>query len=243
MPTTSAHIRTFLVNYFSDEDIGILCFDYFRECYESFGAGMSKVAKVQTLIEYCERHQQLATLLAAFEKLRPEQYPNWKLALQESKQSSANNASKPSQKEDEVSKKSIRLTRVQTGKELLALMTGTLAWGFENDDLVNEGEIILIGDFLQSIEDFIEIHTTLESRMRIQLQGSFNQSIQTLLSNGFLVYAAKSSAQSSRLNQLFDACIVHVRRITKDIFNPDFLTLAEKFIEDSRAQNAASQSE
>ena len=42
MEPTTADIRRFLVNTFSDEDLKTLCFDYFRDVYDDFTTGMTK---------------------------------------------------------------------------------------------------------------------------------------------------------------------------------------------------------
>ena len=73
LPTT-ADIRKFLTEAFSDDEFTTLCFDYFPQVSEGFTSGMTKWQKVQLLIEYCQRHDALPNLLAALERTRPEQF-------------------------------------------------------------------------------------------------------------------------------------------------------------------------
>jgi formylglycine-generating enzyme required for sulfatase activity len=70
----TADLRKFLTEFFSDEELNTLCFDYFRDVYEEFATGMAKSEKVQRLIERCIRRETLPELLAALERERPEQY-------------------------------------------------------------------------------------------------------------------------------------------------------------------------
>ena len=52
-------IRQYLTNAYSDDDITVLCSDYFREVYDDFTAGMSKRQKIQLLLDYCIRYVQV----------------------------------------------------------------------------------------------------------------------------------------------------------------------------------------
>ncbi len=73
MPTT-ADMRHFLTNAFSDEEITTLCFDQFRPVYDNFSTGMSKGQKIQRLLEYCEQHAEWPNLLTALQRERPAQF-------------------------------------------------------------------------------------------------------------------------------------------------------------------------
>jgi formylglycine-generating enzyme required for sulfatase activity len=71
---STADIRKFLTEFFSDEELATFCFDHFRDVYEQFAAGMAKGQKVQLLLERCIRRETLPELLAVLERERPEQY-------------------------------------------------------------------------------------------------------------------------------------------------------------------------
>jgi hypothetical protein len=70
----TAAIRDLLNAAFNDERLTILCFDYFRPVYDDFASGMSKGQKVQRLLDYCVREEQVDDLLAAVCKANPKQY-------------------------------------------------------------------------------------------------------------------------------------------------------------------------
>ena len=74
MAPTTADIRKFLTELFSDEDLTILCYDYFRDVHDDFALGMSKGQKIQRLIERCDHREAIPSLLAALSAERAAQY-------------------------------------------------------------------------------------------------------------------------------------------------------------------------
>jgi hypothetical protein len=75
MPTPpSADVRQYLVEKYSDEDLEVLCADYFRDVSNDFAAGMSKGQKIQRLIEHCLRQDRWINLLEALRDSRPDQF-------------------------------------------------------------------------------------------------------------------------------------------------------------------------
>ena len=46
MTPTNADLRQFILNFFSDEELDTLCFDYFPEVRQDFTIGMIKNSKV-----------------------------------------------------------------------------------------------------------------------------------------------------------------------------------------------------
>jgi CheY-like chemotaxis protein len=69
----TAAIRDLLNAAFNDEELTTLCFDYFRPVYDDFAGGMSKGQKVQRLLDYCSRREQVEALLAAVQRANPAQ--------------------------------------------------------------------------------------------------------------------------------------------------------------------------
>ena len=67
--------RQYLTSAYSDDELGMLCADYFRDVYEDFAAGMTKAQKIGLLLDYCQHRDQLPNLLAALKRDRPQQYP------------------------------------------------------------------------------------------------------------------------------------------------------------------------
>jgi formylglycine-generating enzyme len=74
MPANIADIRPYLASAYSDEELITLCADYFRDVYDNFAAGMTKTAKIQLLLDHCQRRELVPNLLAALERDRPDQY-------------------------------------------------------------------------------------------------------------------------------------------------------------------------
>ena len=74
---STSEIRQFLTEAFGDDELSTFCFGYFRDVYDDFAFGMTKGQKIQQLIEHCERRGTLPSLIAAIQKVRPEQYEKW----------------------------------------------------------------------------------------------------------------------------------------------------------------------
>ncbi len=67
-------IRQYLTSAYSDDELGTLCSDFFRDVYEDFAAGMTKAQRIRLLLDYCQHRDQLPNLLAALKRDRPQQY-------------------------------------------------------------------------------------------------------------------------------------------------------------------------
>lgn len=72
--TTPAHYRQFITQFFSDDELEDLCFDYFPDVRRDFTQGMTKSQKVRLLVDHAERHGRLDHLAAALAQLRPAAY-------------------------------------------------------------------------------------------------------------------------------------------------------------------------
>ncbi len=73
LPST-ANIRQCLFDFFNDEELTTLCFDYFPVVHSDFAPDMAKGRKIQLLLEYCQRREIIPNLLAAIQCVRPDQY-------------------------------------------------------------------------------------------------------------------------------------------------------------------------
>ncbi len=51
----SAKLRRLITQAFSEEELKIFCYDYYKPVYEQFTSTMSKPVMIQLLIEYCDR--------------------------------------------------------------------------------------------------------------------------------------------------------------------------------------------
>jgi formylglycine-generating enzyme required for sulfatase activity len=87
MTIDNAALRQFIMQFFSDEELEALCFDYFPEVSADFGSGMSKGRKVIALIGHCERRGRLADLHAAVARERPEAWQRQFAAVETKKPS------------------------------------------------------------------------------------------------------------------------------------------------------------
>lgn len=83
MEWNTAAIRDLVGAAFSDEEVTTLCFDHFRSVYEEFSSGMSKRDKIQRLLDYCERHDQLSKLVRLVKELNQAQYNRYASRLEQ----------------------------------------------------------------------------------------------------------------------------------------------------------------
>lgn len=70
----TAAIRKLLFEACTDEELTILCYDYFRPVHDQFTAGMSRRWKIYLLLDYCEKQGQLDELLNRIQEINPNQY-------------------------------------------------------------------------------------------------------------------------------------------------------------------------
>ncbi|MBN1889891.1 MAG: metallophosphoesterase [Thermoflexales bacterium] len=70
-------VRELLSAAFSDGDVVTLAFDRFRAVYEDISGGMGKSDKIRRLVDWCERHGSLETLLAEVKQRNPHQYARY----------------------------------------------------------------------------------------------------------------------------------------------------------------------
>jgi hypothetical protein len=70
----TAAIRDLVNAAFSDQQITTLCFDRFRAVHDEFAPGMSKGQKIQQLLDFCVRQNQVGRLLAEVQQRNPAQY-------------------------------------------------------------------------------------------------------------------------------------------------------------------------
>ena len=71
MTITTGDVRSFILNYFSDQEIDALCFVYFQEAEHAFSEGMSKDTKTRKLIDHCQNRGKIPDLFAALQAERP----------------------------------------------------------------------------------------------------------------------------------------------------------------------------
>lgn len=67
-------IRRFIAERFDDEEVKLLCFDYFSEVYSDFTAGMTKTQMIMQLVEFCLHRDIMDELLQRIHNERPKQF-------------------------------------------------------------------------------------------------------------------------------------------------------------------------
>ena len=70
MTIDNADLRQFILQFFNDEELDTLCFDYFPEVQQNFTGAMTKNRKALLLIGYCETRGRLADLHGALARER-----------------------------------------------------------------------------------------------------------------------------------------------------------------------------
>ncbi len=73
----TAAIRDLLNAAFGDEELTTMCFDRFPTVYNNFGTGMSKGQKIQQLLDYCIRREQIPALLEQIQARNPAQFARY----------------------------------------------------------------------------------------------------------------------------------------------------------------------
>jgi hypothetical protein len=84
------------------------------------------------------------------------------------------------------------LFRVNSGKELLNTIIGTHMYRYDNDDLEDEEQVELVGDFFQELNDLGDLWEDLEPRDRIKAEFELNNSIKELEDRGFWIFGGKN---------------------------------------------------
>lgn len=74
MSYNTVTIRELLKVIFDDQELIIFCYDSFRPVYDKFASEMSRLWKIQLLIDYCEKYDQFDELLTQVRDINPEQY-------------------------------------------------------------------------------------------------------------------------------------------------------------------------
>ncbi|MFN8453512.1 MAG: response regulator [Anaerolineae bacterium] len=88
MSHNTAAIRELLKVAFSDQDLMIFCHDYFHSVYDKFASEMSRLWKIQLLIDHCEKYDQFDELLTQIQDINPEQWAKIMSSIKEPSQTS-----------------------------------------------------------------------------------------------------------------------------------------------------------
>ncbi len=83
------------------------------------------------------------------------------------------------------------LTRITSGKELLQLVQGCCASTTNYDELTDEVEVELIGDFLQTVRDWVDLLVDVEPSQRVRAEFELTKTLADLDTAGFAVFGAR----------------------------------------------------
>jgi hypothetical protein len=112
------------------------------------------------------------------------------------------------------------LLRIQTGKELSNIIGAADGFLFDHDEPETEEEAKLIGGFLQSLQDWGDLWSDLESSQRVEASFSLTKDIKEIETAGFLVFGASEKQKMRSGDKVFDwlvAVITVVRPTNKGI--------------------------
>jgi hypothetical protein len=112
------------------------------------------------------------------------------------------------------------LFRFTTGKEILDLVAGAMAYSFDHDELKSQDEVEIVGGFFQLAQDGGDLSDELEAGGRVQTAYQLTTSIQKLEKTGFFVFGGREvqiiegGAQSTPSN--WPVAIIRVLRENND---------------------------
>lgn len=98
------------------------------------------------------------------------------------------------------------LLRLNTGKEVLDVVTNAMAYSFDHDELSSQEEVELVAGFLRSVQDWGDFSDELEACGRVQTAYDLTQALTELEHAGFFVFGGREvqllegGAQSSPSN-------------------------------------------
>lgn len=98
------------------------------------------------------------------------------------------------------------LFRLNTGKEVLDVVSNAMAYAFDHDELHSPEEVELVGGFLQTVQDWGDFSGELEAGGRVQVAYDLTQVLKEMEKAGFFVFGGREvqllegGAQSSPSN-------------------------------------------
>jgi len=83
------------------------------------------------------------------------------------------------------------LDRLLTGSDVFAIVSGTVAYQFDHDELHDEAEVELVGSFLQELQDYGDLSDDLEAADRVKARFALGEQLKELEATGFLVFGGR----------------------------------------------------
>jgi len=90
---------------------------------------------------------------------------------------------------DDPRHREISLSLVTTGGELWPYIVHGLESGFDHPDPEDETEVSLLGDFVQNLTDYADIHDDIPQGDHVRIKFELTQQLRELSNAGFAVYA------------------------------------------------------
>lgn len=82
------------------------------------------------------------------------------------------------------------LIRLTEGSQVINIVAGACAFLYDHDELYSDDEVELIGDFLQMVQDFMDIWDELEVSNKIRMRYELTRELEKLEEKGFFVFGA-----------------------------------------------------
>jgi len=107
------------------------------------------------------------------------------------------------------------LKRINSGKEIFNIVDGAETFQFDNDELSNEEEIEIVGEFLDIVKDWGDLGPDLNPSSRIEIEFRLTNLIKKLDDKGFWVFGAREKQILEANQQESDWSMAIVRVIRK----------------------------
>ncbi|WP_084630616.1 HNH endonuclease signature motif containing protein [Desulfovibrio aminophilus] len=83
------------------------------------------------------------------------------------------------------------LARIDNGSSLYNIIDGAYCYEFQHDDLKSEFEVEMIADFLQELQDYVDLSGFLESGEKVKAKFRIGELLNNIEEHGFLLFGAR----------------------------------------------------
>jgi hypothetical protein len=115
-----------------------------------------------------------------------------------------------------VSNKPEIAVRLLNGQDIVNITSKALLYDYGNDELRNPDETEIVGDFLQSIEDWGDILSEVGSKQTTLIAYEWTQEIQKLAEHGLFVFGALYRRKLKILDKVEEWPVAYIRIIHSD---------------------------
>lgn len=103
------------------------------------------------------------------------------------------------------------LWRLTTGREILNIVAGADASSFDNDELLAQDEIELVGGFLEVVRDWGDLNEDLSPADRVRISFDLSQALNELEQAGFYVFGGREKQMLEGNEQVLDWTVAILR--------------------------------